>query len=519
MSAPTAQRTAPLGVVIGALSSLREAILPAVAIAFSGIGSGSRVAVALGVGLAAVLVGTLARYLAWRRLTYTIGPADIRVERGLISRTARAVPYERIQDVSLEARLVPRLLGLVAVRFETGAGGAEDIKLEYLSAAEGERLRQLVRARREGALGEGPRAAGAAEGEAGEQVLLAMGPRRLLTLGLFEFSLAIFAALGGLLQYLDNVSGIDVWNVELWRGWIERQGSTIARLGPYAQAAAIIAGLMGLALIGFATGVARSFVRDWGFVLSLSPRGFRRQRGLFTRTDVVMPCHRVQALVIGTGPLRYRFGWHDLRFVSLAQDFGSENHMVAPLARMAEIGAIAEAAGYRLPGPELAWHRASRRHLADSILLQSGALALIAVPVALHASFGLSFIVLGLAVMLAGLNLYAWEFRRHGIDGDQIVTTTGFLSPTTRIAKRARLHTAEIAQGPLGRWRGYATLHLGLAGGTLAIPGLALAEARGLRAAILETITAAAPAARRAGPADQAMSAAQSGLSASLRAT
>ncbi|MFN7157723.1 MAG: PH domain-containing protein, partial [Erythrobacter cryptus] len=74
-------------------------------------------------------------------------------------------------------------------------------------------------------------------------------------------------------------------------------------------------------------------------------------------------------------------------------------------------------------------------------------------------------------------------------------------------------------QGPLGRWRGYATLHLGLAGGTLAIPGLALAEARGLRAAILETITAAAPAARRAVPADQAMSAAQSGLSASLRAT
>ncbi|MFN4239221.1 MAG: PH domain-containing protein [Erythrobacter cryptus] len=519
MSAPTAQRTAPLGVVIGALSSLREAILPAVAIAFSGIGSGSRVAVALGVGLAAVLVGTLARYLAWRRLTYTIGPADIRVERGLISRTARAVPYERIQDVSLEARLVPRLLGLVAVRFETGAGGAEDIKLEYLSAAEGERLRQLVRARREGALGEGPRAAGAAEGEAGEQVLFAMGPRRLLTLGLFEFSLAIFAALGGLLQYLDNVSGIDVWNVELWRGWIERQGSTIAQLGPYAQAAAIIAGLMGLALIGFATGVARSLVRDWGFVLSLSPRGFRRQRGLFTRTDVVMPRHRVQALVIGTGPLRYRFGWHDLRFVSLAQDFGSENHMVAPLARMAEIGAIAEAAGYRLPGAELAWHRASRHHLADSILLQSGALALIAVPVALHASFGLSFIVLGLAVMVAGLNLYAWEFRRHGIDGDQIVITTGFLSPTTRIAKRARLHTAEIAQGPLGRWRGYATLHLGLAGGTLAIPGLALAEARGLRAAILETITAADPAARRAGPADQAMSAAQSGLSASLRAT
>ena len=32
------------------------------------------------------------------------------------------MPYERIQDVSLEAKPLPRLLGLVAVKFETGAG-------------------------------------------------------------------------------------------------------------------------------------------------------------------------------------------------------------------------------------------------------------------------------------------------------------------------------------------------------------------------------------------------------------
>ena len=34
----------------------------------------------------------------------------------------------------------------------------------------------------------------------------------------------------------------DVWNVDLWRGWLEEQGTTVARLGPYAQAAGAIAG-------------------------------------------------------------------------------------------------------------------------------------------------------------------------------------------------------------------------------------------------------------------------------------
>jgi len=127
----------------------------------------------------------------------------------------------------------------------------------------------------------------------------------------------VFAVLGGLLQYVDSVAGIEVWDVDLWRGWLEEQGSTVARLGAYAQVAGAIAGLFGLIVIGMATGVVRTFARDWGFTLERSARGFRRQRGLFTRTDVVMPAHRVQALVIGTGLLRYRFGWRVVFFIYL----------------------------------------------------------------------------------------------------------------------------------------------------------------------------------------------------------
>ena len=69
---------------------------------------------------------------------------------GLLSRAARSVPYERIQDVSVEQKRIPRLFGLVEVKFETGAGGGDDLKLAYLTEAEGDRLRDTVKARREG---------------------------------------------------------------------------------------------------------------------------------------------------------------------------------------------------------------------------------------------------------------------------------------------------------------------------------------------------------------------------------
>ncbi|PKP63758.1 MAG: hypothetical protein CVT87_02960, partial [Alphaproteobacteria bacterium HGW-Alphaproteobacteria-9] len=236
-------RTAPISVVLGAIGSIRSAIIPAIAVAFSGIGGAGRMLVAIGVVVAAAIIGTLFSYIAWRRLTYTIGEQDIRVESGVLSRSARSVPYERIQDVSLEAKLLPRLLGLVAVKFETGAGGGEDLALTYLTAAEGERLRRLVRERRDdgqqAVTGADPAASASGDADEGADegdVLFAMGPRRLLRFGLFEFSLAVFAVLGGLLQYVDMVTDIDIWNGDLWRGWLEEQGTIIASLGPYAQA-------------------------------------------------------------------------------------------------------------------------------------------------------------------------------------------------------------------------------------------------------------------------------------------
>lgn len=520
------QRTAPVSVALGAIGSIRSAIIPAIAIAFSGIGGSGRLLVAIGVGLAAAAIGTLTSYVGWRRLTYTIGEQDIRVESGILSRSARSVPYERIQDVSLEAKPLPRLFGLVSVKFETGAGGADDLALQYLTKAEGERLRRLVRERREdeqavAGIAAGTHAPERSDADEGE-VLFAMAPVRLVTFGLFEFSLAVFAVLGGLLQYVDTVTSLDVWNVGLWRSWLEEQGSTVARLGPFVQAAGAIAGLIGLVIIGMVTGVVRTVLRDWDFTLTRSPRGFRRQRGLFTRTDVVMPAHRVQALVIGTGLVRYRFGWHSLSFVSLAQDAGHESHVVAPFAQMDEIAPIVAAAGFRLPDDSTRWQRASKRHVTDKAV--AGALVFVAAAIAaaIFAPIGVALIPLGAAVVVVAANLYAWEFRRHALDATQIFATTGLMSPTSRIATRLKLHSVEIAQGPIARWRGYATVHLGLAGGSFAIPGVPVAEARSLRASILETI-AATDYSRLDAPledaGDQALNAAQSGFSSNRLAT
>jgi putative membrane protein len=493
------KRTAPLSVIIGSLSSVQNAILPALFAAFSTGGAG--VLIGIGVGAAIAVFGSIFSYVGWRRLTYTVGEQDIRVESGVLSRSARSVPYERIQDVSLEQPLLARIFDLVAVKFETGAGGADDLALAFLSSAEGERLRQLVRERRDEVQEDAVSSPASPEAKAttreeGEP-LFAMDTGRILTFGLFEFSLAVFAVLGGLFQYANSFIDFDDIDETVARQVVEEQGSWIFELGTYGQALTALAGLVAVLFIGSATGIARTFAREWGFVLERTARGFRRRRGLFTRTDVVMPVHRVQGVMLTTGWLRYRFGWHGLSFVSLAQDAGSSSHVVAPFAQLSEIEPIAEVAGFRLPGADEDWHRATRAYRTDTIIWDTlvfvlGAVAA-GVATAIFAPEWMALAIaapLALAAVIALGNAIAWRFKRHALDDRQIMAVSGFLSPKTQVATRRKLHSVEISQGPIARLRGYATVHLGLAGGEFSIPGVPLERAREVRARVLETIAA-----------------------------
>ncbi len=500
-----ARHTDPKSFVVQAISGVRSLIFPVAAVYFSMRSSGSlAVLAAAGAALVLILFGALASYLRWRKFTYSVNAEDIRVESGVLSRTARSVPYERIQDVSLEQSLIPRLFGLVAVKFETGSGGGDDIVLQYLAEAQGEALRDLVRAQKDGEHTSGERAAdpagstggeakaqGAASPEAAPQAttpLFTMDKRRLFTFGVFEFSLAVFAVVLGLTQYLDWFVDYEIWDADLWRSTLAQQQGLLAGLGFIGQALGAIAGVFGLLIVGSATGLVRTYLRDWNFRLEDTPRGFRRRRGLLTRTDVVMPAHRVQAITIATGWLRYRFGWHSMNFVSLAQDSGSSNHTVVPFGKMDELVPVMLAAGFAPPDEGSCWHLASKRYRTDRIIVGSAFFVMLAVGLGVFVHPALALVPLVLAGMIAGARYYSWRFHRHALDDKQIFATRGLLSPHTQIASQVKLHSVEVNQGPIAQRRGYATLHLGLAGGTLFIPGIPTDRAFELRRLMLSQI-------------------------------
>ena len=328
-----------------------------------------------------------------------------------------------------------------------------------------------------------------------------MPPKRLFTFGMFSFSLVIFAVIMGVAQQFEMFLP---WGIEdlvdrvVEDEQIREATGYFSSLGFAAKVMAVIYALVTIIVVGVASGVAKTFVRDWEFRLERTGKGFRRRRGLLTKTDVVMPVHRVQALVVSTGWLRRRFGWHGLSFISLAQDSGKANHDVAPFAKMHEIAPIANEAGFSLPDGDEEWRRPSSAFYFDRGLIQSLFVAVVGIVILVVAAteagqlvpglFVIGGIILALIAFIAARQFYLWRYDRHALDPAQILSRRGWLAPRTQIANRVKLHSVEIAQGPLGRWHGYCDLVFGMAGGSFAFRGLSVDNAKQLRAAVLDSI-------------------------------
>jgi putative membrane protein len=104
------------------------------------------------------------------------------------------------------------------------------------------------------------------------RTLFAMDLRRLATFGLFEFSLVVFAVLGGALQQFDFLLPFDIWDIKSWIRAVRRTGPPLQELGVAAQVAGAALALAVLGILGLVTGLGRTVLRDYGFRSRRLPR-------------------------------------------------------------------------------------------------------------------------------------------------------------------------------------------------------------------------------------------------------
>jgi len=481
------ERLHPLFLLSGLTRSLRSLAGAYALIAWLAFTKGPWLAVLA--ALALLLFGLIGVVIYWTRFEFRVGADEIRIDHGIVSRTHRSIPFDRIQDVDITQGPLQRLLGLAKVTFETGGGSAgrhaEEGALQMITLERAEQIRVLVRSR-------GQRAATVPAASAAESVrdgpVYAMSFSRLLLAGTFNFSLAVLGVLFGLTQTVGDTAGFDPLSESFWRNALSA-GDPVARYAEQHRAAAAIAGALLLVLIGFATGLVRTIIREFGFRLDRIDVGLRRRRGLLTRTDVTLPVRRAQAVVVGTGPVRDRFGWRELKLQSLARDEdGKGDHVLAPLAKDGEVDAILAQLGWRRLAVSAPWQPISLAYVSafaialSPLFLAAAVQALFVWPLAVPYGAGL------LAVI--ALRWLAWRRTAFALDDDRLLIRGGWWRRSLTILPVAKIQSIDLSENFITRWFGTATLRFGVAGGGStghSIPAIPRAAARELRDELLGT--------------------------------
>ncbi|MCS6712601.1 PH domain-containing protein [Brachybacterium sp. EF45031] len=316
----------------------------------------TRALIALGALAVLTVLAVLLGMLSWWRTTYAVGPGGVELHSGLLTRTERSAPRERITAVSVERPLMARLLGVAKVRVELTGGEDSHLDIDYVSSADAERLRRHIL--RVAAVGDQD---AAAEDHAG---VVALGGSGDAT-GSASPSAADPTS-SPLRERLDHVLHDGVTDGELLAGIPTTRllHSLLRDVGFLLMCAALL--LVGLApVVTMLTGavplswgvilpllpavlavpklVLDRVEKSWGFVSRTTPAGLRLRRGLFsTRTDNLAP-DRVQTLTLRR-PLLWRGpGWVDLSVATAGIEDGEDGaDAILPVGTEAELRATLE---------------------------------------------------------------------------------------------------------------------------------------------------------------------------------
>jgi putative membrane protein len=444
--APEGKRLHPASLIVRWLKLVPQMLAGGIGLAASASHEGIRRFILF--AMVAALAGALFALISWWRFRYTIGPGEIAIEKGVIKRQRRVIPFDRVQDVAIERGLIARLFGTARVRIETGGAAKDEGELDMVALGDAHALRDRVRlgARAETAEMATP---------AAEPVLFALDVPRLLLSGLFGFSLVFLAAIGAVVQQLDQFDLVD------WDQWFTAERAEAASHLVTLQIVLILGVLIVLA--GMVGGVVRTVLRDFGFRLTRTEAGLRRRRGLFTLSEVVIPLRRTQAALIDSGLIGRAFGWYRLSFQTLGADRKEGGvQIAAPLARMDEILLILAEAGFSAPPPRDAFRGGPRRALlrwAAPWLALALAAAVGAWLFDLRAAIAaIAFVLLGLAAMLH------WRVHCHSADTDALYVSRGLLKRRLAILPYEKTQIIAVSRGPLQRGLALASIAVDTAG-------------------------------------------------------
>ncbi|WNV75871.1 PH domain-containing protein [Geodermatophilus sp. DSM 44513] len=466
------RRTSPLVVLVhtATFRQARQAVpalIPVAAVV--GLGDGLTTVVVLAVAVTLLSLATAA--LSWWRFSYADRATAVVVTRGLLARSVRTVPNDRIRGVEVEAPPLHRLLGLVRVRIDAAAGSVgtneEELVVDGVPRAEGDRLRARLLSRRPAAA-DGPGPDG--PGQPAEEEIARLSPRWLLYAPLVGSYLVVpVAAVGTLVRLLQELPDAVVPDLA----------------GPEPSAGLVVAVLVAAVPLLALTAVVGAAVVNWRYRLVRRGGSLVAVRGLLTRRHTELEVDRIRGGTLSEG-LGMRWV-RAARVNALVTGLGQANRrgQLLPLGPRTEalrlLGRLVEDPGPLTGHPPAALRRRLARALTAGLLVTAGGVWTTA------AAGGWPVLVAGVVLTLLGVPMGIGRFRAlgHRAGPRSFSVRSGWLVREQAVLQRRAVVGWQVRQSPLQRRAGLATVLacVGAGSGGYAAVDMAAADVPGFTTA------------------------------------
>jgi len=298
-------RQSPIAVVFIAIKFFRRlGVFNAGAVAFalvSGL-STQRLLFSLTGASILFLISLTTLLLSWWRFTFWVEGDQLQVRKGILSEQKLTIPLDRIQNISIDQKLLHRPLGLVSVNVETA--GSEEVELEISATTLpiAESLRQTVGSsehRPANTVTSGDHIQDSLLVE-DETVITSRSIFDLIKIGLGSLPWAGLVIIGPFADEILSRFGIDED--------VEGIFSKVFELSFYKIVLIIFALFIGATTLGFTFQILRSLTTNWKLKLTYGPNGLHRTAGLLNKTSKSSRPVRVQSIVTHQNLLQKTLG-------------------------------------------------------------------------------------------------------------------------------------------------------------------------------------------------------------------
>lgn len=322
-------------------------------------------------GIMALLsLGSVVSYWFYR---YRLDEDKIIIKQGILFKSVRQIPYQRIQNLNVEQNVLHRLFKVAVLQLESASGSRPEAVMRVLNREQLAAVQQAV----QGVSNDKQAQSDAVEpSQALEKpALLALNKAEVSLYGLIHLTAFLpLASLFGLAFQSDNFVNSVMSRLAFW--WM-RFRLDVDRMHIWQTdwlLYLLLAILAVLAVIVFS--VLLAHLQLHGFRLHKNDGKLRANMGLLTKISANVPLRRIQLLRFRHSPLHRLFNRYTVKMETaggVTAQTGIVMNWLAPLIRQSQVAALVKEIDSKIDFDHLDWQplspKAQRRLLKKSLLI------------------------------------------------------------------------------------------------------------------------------------------------------